>query len=150
SGTFTVVGNHMRIDCHVIAVERRSVVLTDFYEGEKAAFFELEKTLVRKLIDTIGVKLAPAERTAVARIHTADFDAFRLFSNGVAAFDNKQYDEAFRALQEASRLDSNFTLSLQTLADYQQLASSLSKQTEAMEKLEELKKQAAIDTANQE
>ncbi|WP_428262482.1 CsgG/HfaB family protein [Haliangium sp.] len=124
-GTFTVHGASMRIDARLFAVETGRVLLAEEITGDKDAFFELEKALIRKLLRALGVKLAPAERTRVAQIHTADFEAFRRFSEGVDHFDDKRYQEAIAALEQATALDAEFDLARVTLGEYQRIAADI-------------------------
>jgi len=121
AGSFTVMGGHMRLDARLFAVRTGKVLTSAAVEGERDAFFELEKDLARKLVAAAGVKPAPKERAQMARIHTADFQAFRAYSDGLAAFDAKRMDEALARLQEATRLDGSFTLAKVTLADYERV-----------------------------
>ena len=123
AGSFTVVGERMRLDARLFAVRTGKVLTSAAAEGERDAFFELEKTLARKLVAASGVKPAPKERARMARIHTADFKAFRAYSDGLAAFDAQRLDEALARLEEATRLDGDFTLARVTLADYERLVS---------------------------
>lgn len=101
--------------------------------GERDAFFELEKSLVRKLIKALGVKLRPKERAGVARIHTADFGAFKRFSGGVAHFDNKRYEEAFASLRAAMKLDADFGLARVTLGQYEQIVARIRAKADTLE-----------------
>jgi len=125
SGTFTVVGDKMRLDGRIFAVADGSIVLAEAIEGDKDAFFELEKTLVKKIVDTVGIKLQSKERGAIAKFHTTDFEAFRNFSQGVALFDEKKYDEAIAALRSAQSRDQDFKLATVTLAEYQGIIAGL-------------------------
>jgi TolB-like protein len=125
AGSFTVVGDKMRLDGRIFTVADGSVVLAEKIEGDRDAFFELEKTLVKKIVDTVGVKLQAKERGAIARLHTTDFEAFRDFSNGVALFDDKKYEEAVDALRAAQSRDQDFKLATVTLAEYQGIISRL-------------------------
>ena len=147
SGSFTVIGEKMRIDCRMFAVENGEILMAEKMEGEKNAFFELEKDLVKKIIDANGTKLAPKERADVGRIHTADFEAFRKFSQGVAAFDDKKYDQAVAALKEAESRDKDFKLAHVTLSEYEEIITKLRSQATdiltAEDQLERLKKQKA-------
>jgi TolB-like protein len=124
-GTFTVHGASMRIDARLFAVESGAVLLAEEITGDKESFFELEKALVRKLLTTLGVALAPAERTRVAQIHTADFEAFRRFSQGVAHFDEQRYQEAVEALRQATAIDGEFELARVTLSEYERIAAEI-------------------------
>jgi TolB-like protein len=150
-GTFTVHGASMRIDARLFAVETGTVLLAEEITGEKEAFFELEKALVRKLLGALGVTLAPAERTRVAQIHTADFEAFRRFSQGVAHFDEKRYQEAVEALRQATTIDGAFDLARVTLSEYERIAAEIRSRAASIEssraELERLKqdRQARTD-----
>ncbi len=125
SGTFTVHGDNMRIDARLFSVKGGEVLLAEEMTGERDAFFELEKDLVRKLVRTLGVKLAPKERAGIARIHTADFKAFRRFSEGVAYFDEARYQEALSSLRQATELDGEFNLARVTLGEYEQVVAQI-------------------------
>ncbi|HWN66818.1 MAG TPA: CsgG/HfaB family protein [Haliangium sp.] len=150
-GTFTVHGASMRIDARLFAVETGTVLLAEEITGDKEAFFELEKALVRKLLGALGVTLAPAERTRVAQIHTADFEAFRRFSQGVAHFDEKRYQEAVEALRQATAIDGAFDLARVTLSEYERIAAEIRSRAATIEssraELERLKqdRQARTD-----
>jgi TolB-like protein len=150
-GTFTVHGASMRIDARLFAVETGTVLLAEEITGDKEAFFELEKALVRKLLSALGVTLAPAERTRVAQIHTADFEAFRRFSQGVAHFDEKRYQEAVEALRQATAIDGAFDLARVTLSEYERIAAEIRSRAASIEssraELERLKqdRQARTD-----
>jgi len=122
AGSFTVVGTKMRLDARMIDVSSGSVAMTAAVEGDKDAFFELEKDLVKRLVDSVGVKTTPKERAKLGEVHTADLEAFRAYSEGIAQFDAKQYDLALKNLEKAARLDDGFDLAKRTLAQYEQLA----------------------------
>lgn len=132
-GTFVIAGNRMRIDGRVFAVQSGDVVFAEKIEGERDAFFELEKQLAGKLVDSVGIKLQPRERAAMTRVHTADFEAFRKYSQGVAAFDDKRYSEALTLLGEATKLDKDFRLAATTLEEYVQLIGKLREKADAVD-----------------
>ena len=121
SGSLTVLGDKMRIDCRLVAVDTGAVLLAEKVEGEKSAFFELEKTLAQKLVKSLGITVEPKQRALMAKVHTADFEAFQKFSEGVAQFDEKRYDDAVRALRTATQIDGEFKLAQITLAGYEEL-----------------------------
>jgi TolB-like protein len=125
TGSFTVVGENMRLDARLFRVQDGSVQFGEEISGETDAFFELEKRLVSGLIKSFGLKLAARERAAVARIHTADFEAFRSFSAGIDLFDRQAYDDALERLRDATDRDEDFKLARVTLQEYEQLIASL-------------------------
>ncbi len=125
TGSFTVLGGTMRIDARLFAVDTGKVLLADKIQGDKDAFFDLEKDLVKRLVKTTGVHMAPKERRKVARVHTADFQAFKKYSEGIAHFDAKDYVQAAAAMRQATQIDDEFDLAQMSLAEYERLASQM-------------------------
>ena len=132
-GSITIVGATMRIDARLVDATSGEVVLADKIEGDKELFFELEKALAGKLIGALGAALTPKEKARLAKIHTADFDAFRRFSDGIDAFDHKAFDDARKALREALERDAEFQLARLTLADYEVIIEKLEARSELLE-----------------
>jgi TolB-like protein len=132
-GTFVIVGNKMRIDSRLFAVQTGNVVFAEKIEGERDAFFELEKQLAGKFVSSVGIQLQPRERAALTKVHTADFAAFRKYSEGIAAFDDKRYDAALASLGEATKLDKDFKLAASTLEEYTRLIGQLRDKADAVD-----------------
>ncbi|MSQ84236.1 MAG: hypothetical protein EXR77_15355 [Myxococcales bacterium] len=133
AGTFAVVGEQMRIDSRLFAVSDGTVLLGENMTGEKDAFFELEKALVVKIVAAAGVVLAPKDRGVLAKVHTTDFEAFRSYSQGMALFDDKKYQEAIAALRAAASRDADFKLAAVTLAEYQQIIARLQSRADELQ-----------------
>jgi TolB-like protein/lysozyme family protein len=146
-GNCTVVGGKMRMDTRLIIVQSGRVLLAEMIEGDKEAFFELQKDLVNKLIASLDVKLAPKERAQVAHIHTADYQAFRQFGEGLRLHDDKKYDQAIQVLREATTRDKDFKLAALTLDEYQRLIAQIQTRSEdilvAQRDLERIKQDKA-------
>jgi TolB-like protein len=150
TGTYIIVGGKMRLDARLFGVSDGKVLLAEQIEGDKDAFFELEKQLVNKVIGVIGVKIPPKERAEVARVHTADFDAFRRFSDGIGAFDDKKYEEAMAALKEAGTRDASFKLASITLAEYERVITELRTKADAIDSANAQLKRLGDDKSIQE
>ncbi len=148
-GSFTVVGETMRLDARLVAVEGGGVVLAERIEGETEAFFELEQTLVQALVKALEVDLAPKERAGIRRIHTADFEAFRAFSRGIDRFDAEAWDDAVAALRDAAGRDEDFKLARVTLREYEEIIGRLRARSASLEtsrrELERLKRAREAD-----
>ena len=132
-GTFVIVGNKMRIDSRLFAVQTGAVVFAEKIEGERDAFFELEKQLAGKFVSSVGIQLQPRERAAMTKVHTADFEAFRKYSEGIAAFDDKRYSDALASLGAATKLDKDFRLAATTLEEYARLIGQLRDKADAVD-----------------
>jgi len=136
-GSFTVVGDQMRLDGRMITVASGAVVLAEQISGEKALFFELEQQLVAKVISLLGVKVQPKEKAALQKAHTADFQAFQKFSEGIKAFDDGRLEAAVQLLNAATAIDKDFKLASLTLSEYERLASQVRAKAEAAGKVED-------------
>jgi TolB-like protein len=133
TGSVTVAGGKMRIDARLVEVATGRVLLGESIDGQADVFFELEKSLVRKLVDAIALQMTPKERGALARIQTADFEAFRKYGAGLKLFDDKKYEQALKALREASERDTDFSLARTTLAEYERIAAGLRREADGIE-----------------
>jgi TolB-like protein len=133
TGSVTVVGAKMRIDARLVEVSTGRVLLGENIDGQADVFFELEKALVRKLVDAVAVQVTPRERGAMARVQTADFGAFRKYSLGLKLFDDKKYDQALKALREATDRDADFNLARTTLSEYERLVAGLRREADRIE-----------------
>lgn len=72
-------------------------------------FFDMQKVLVFRIFDQLGVTLTPEERVAVGIKQTNDFDAFLLYSRGLVAADAGRFEEAARFFNQASVADPAFS-----------------------------------------
>lgn len=119
AGTVTVVGPKMRIDARLFATESGDILLAESIEGATDEFFDLEKALVGKLVSATGVTMEPRVRVRVQRVHTADFKAFRTYSEGIDAFDKEDYQRSVELLAQAASIDPDFTLATLTMEQYE-------------------------------
>ena len=124
-GSFTVVGGKMRIDARLFAVDSGAIALSEKMEGAQTAFFELEQKLVKKIVDSVGVKLGRKEKADLQKPQTTDFDAFAKFSDGIVLADDKKLPEAVAAMQAAVQKDPSFALAATKLSQFQAALAAL-------------------------
>jgi len=132
-GSFTVVGGTMRLDARLLEVQTSDVVLAESLEGPREDFWDLQKQLVDRLVRALSISLTSKERFALRDPHTADFEAFRSFSSGLALFDDGRYDESLKALERAVAADETFSLAQATLRDYRELVRRLRERADAID-----------------
>lgn len=120
AGAVTILGDKMRIDARMFSVQTGKILLTEQISGAKDEFFDLPKQLVKKMVGATGVKMTPKVRVKVSRIHTADFKAFRTYSDGIQAYDAKDFKKSVKLLKLAAKIDPDFKLADLTLADYEE------------------------------
>lgn len=131
TGSFTVANDQMRIDARLANVETATIQKAAQRTGPQEEFFDLEKQVVRDLLDLAGVQLSAKERHKVDQIHTFEFDSFVKFSEGVALGDADRFEEAVQILEQVSRSDPDFGLASLTLTDIQSAAKEAARRAEA-------------------
>jgi TolB-like protein len=70
--------------------------------------FDIEKTMVLRILEVLGVTLTPAERRAMERRPTQNLGALVAFSNGVRAEAGRDLERAVTYYEAAARLDPAF------------------------------------------
>ncbi|HEX3868177.1 MAG TPA: tetratricopeptide repeat protein [Gemmatimonadaceae bacterium] len=75
--------------------------------------FTLEKNIVFKLFDDLGVTLTTAERNAIEQRPTRSLAAFLSYSQGLELEDAGRFDDASHFFDNAVRLDPNFGSAVQ-------------------------------------
>lgn len=117
----------VRVDAYTASVEGASQ--QNITEVNKLAdIFRLQKQLVYKLLQTIGInqsQLAPAVRQAIDRPHTTSIQAFKAFSNCLDLMDKGQYVEARKQCDEAVKNDPQFALAINLRAAIPDRAQSM-------------------------
>lgn len=78
--------------------------------GKMRDFFVLEKDLVFKLVDKLGVRLTTAERSSIERqVPTKDLAAFLAYGRGLDEEDRGNFKGASEQYQQAASKDPGFT-----------------------------------------
>jgi len=77
---------------------------------EQGRFFELEKEIVFKILQLLGVSLTPEEKTLLGIYHTKDFEAVIYFGQALEALDAGNWKEAKNFFQKALIEDPEFDL----------------------------------------
>ena len=76
--------------------------------GNLDKFFDLEKQLVFKIVDNMGIRLTAAEEDAIKKVPTESFNAFLYYSRGLDYADRGMYALAAVAFETAAKLDPSF------------------------------------------
>lgn len=108
----------LRLDAAISQTEDGKLVTAPEVSGRLAAFYELEKSLVFKMLEGLGrspESLDSSTRDALERIHTKNFKAFRLYSEGLNFFDQGKYREASQSFFFALEEDPGFDLARKAL-----------------------------------
>ena len=115
TGSFLIMGETMRIDARLVEVGTGEVTMAEEITGEKNTFFELEKVLKDKIINSLNINLSRTESRKIKKSQTESFDAFRAYSFSLDAFDKGDYEESIKFLEKATDTDDNFNLAWEKL-----------------------------------
>jgi tetratricopeptide (TPR) repeat protein len=69
---------------------------------------QLQKQITFAIIDSLGIKLTPEEKDAIAKIPTESFEAFLAYSRGLDQLDHGNHDAASEQFARALSLDPGF------------------------------------------
>lgn len=108
NGSMVQAGRQLTVESNVIDVATSELVAPVSVTNELDNFFVLQKQLVFRVFEQLGVTLTPAERQLVDRQATTNFNAFLSYSRGLMAADDGRFEDAARYFQEARSLDPGF------------------------------------------
>jgi TolB-like protein len=98
----------LKLDAAVVDASNSSVVASGTGSDQLQQIFALEKQVLFRLLDQMGVAITPAERRALSERPTADLQAFLAFSRGLEAEDRGDYAGAEAGYAAALARDPNF------------------------------------------
>jgi len=98
----------VRLDAAVVDATNSNVVATGTASDQLQQLFALEKQVLFRLLDQMGISVTPAERRALSERPTADLQAFLAFSRGLEAEDRGDYQAAEAGYSAAVARDPNF------------------------------------------
>ena len=118
-----LAGGRLRLDANIADAGARAALPVGEISGELARFFRLEKNLVFKVIEELGITLTEAEEKAILTIPTENLLAFLAYSRGLEARDRGDLAGAQKEFQEAIKIDPKFS-NAQTQLERSQAASN--------------------------
>ncbi len=98
----------IRLDASVVNAINASVVASGTGNEQLQQLFALQKQVMFRLVEQMGITLSPAERRALSERPTADLQAFLAFSRGLEAEDRGDYEAANANFSAAVARDPNF------------------------------------------
>lgn len=104
-----LAGGRLRLDANLADATVSAAQPVGETSGELARFFRVEKNLVFKVIDELGLRLTEAEEKAILTIPTENLLAFLAYARGLDARDRGDFAGAEKEFQEAVKIDPQFT-----------------------------------------
>ena len=112
-GAITIVNEReVRVDGAVLLTAQRSTRGQLNGQNSVDAIFDLEKQLVFRIYELLGVTLTPAERERINENRSANLIAFLNYGRGLEALDRGSYTEASSHFNQATRVDPSFSRAL--------------------------------------
>jgi TolB-like protein len=115
----------LRLDAAVVDATNSTVVATGTASEQLQQLFTLEKQVLFRLLDQMGMALTPAERRALSERPTADLQAFLAFSRGLEADDRGDFAAADAEYSAALARDPNFRQARERQTSAQRSAQAL-------------------------
>lgn len=117
TGSFLTMDPQLRVDIRLIEIATATVVIGESVVGERARLFELQQTLVKRFVDALKVKLAPA----VMPRTKADYSAVLAYSHALEQVDRGQLEGARSSMQQVVKKSPAFVLARVRLGDIERL-----------------------------
>ena len=122
NGSIMQDGDRLRVDAAIVSTQTSQASGGATSENVLAELFTIEKAIVLKLFEDLGVVLTTAERALIEERPTRSMQAFLAYSRGLKLEDEGKYDDAARSFNDASRLDPSFGAASQRSRESSQAA----------------------------
>ncbi len=109
-GSFTIMGDMMRMDVRIIKVESSELVMAESVSGEIKNFMALETELATKIADTLKTSLKEVPGKSKSSI-----DAALYFSKGLDAMDKGNKKKAQKLFNKAIKLDPKYKIQVRAI-----------------------------------
>lgn len=124
-GHYRVASDNISMDAGIYSADDDQLPDIETTSGAVSRLFDLQKELVAKLLDNLGVPLTEDQLARIGRAPTENLRAFTLFSRGLQLEDGQDYQRAAALYQEAFELDPGFTLAGQKAAECRAISTQL-------------------------
>lgn len=98
----------VRLDAAMVNATNASVVASGTASDQLQQLFTMQKAVLLRLVEQMGITLSPAEQRAVSERPTVDLQAFLAFSRGLEAEDRGDWRSAEANFSAAVARDPNF------------------------------------------
>ena len=109
-GSFTIMGDMIRMDVRIIKVESSELVTAESVSGETKNFMALETELATKIADALKTSLKKLPGKSRSSI-----DAALYFSKGIDAMDKGDKKKAQKLFNKAIELDPTYKIQVQAI-----------------------------------
>lgn len=114
----------VKVDAAVVDARDAKIVATGSGQDKLQELFALEKQILFRLVEQMGITLTPADRRALSERPTADLQAFLAYSRGLESEDRGDWAAAATNFSTAVARDPNFRAAKAKEAKAQSVASA--------------------------
>ena len=107
-GSFTKVGERMRLDTRLIRTETGELVKADQITRKTDDFFKLIDDAAELVAKDLELKVSDAERGAIQKADNESMDALIYYSEGLELYDRGEYRKAYEKFREALRVNPDY------------------------------------------
>jgi len=118
-GSFMVMGDMVRIDARLVKTETGEVLMAESTSGSAKRFLDLEKDLVRKIAQNLGIALETVQ-TGGKEKTGSDIQAALLYSKGLEAMDKGDNDEGRKFFNQCIKADPSYRERISGIKGFQQ------------------------------
>ena len=119
-GSVRKAGSHVRITVQLINAADGFNVWSERYDREMKDIFEIQDEITLAVVDALKVKLLGAEKSAVLKRHTENFEAYQLYLKGRFFWNKrtgKDLQKAAEYFKQAIEKEPNYAAALSGLAE---------------------------------
>ncbi|MCT4580568.1 MAG: DUF4145 domain-containing protein [Flavobacteriales bacterium] len=109
TGSFFELMGRLRIDSRLIDVETGKIIKSEGVDGPTGTFFDLEKSLVTKMVSGFEVELKPEEKEAMEdKAEKISYQSSLLFSESLDLIDKGDHHKAIEKLEKVLEENPDF------------------------------------------
>jgi TolB-like protein len=107
-GSFTKVGERMRLDTRLIRTETGELIKADQLTRKTDDFFKLIDDAAELVAKDLELKVSDAERGAIQKADNESMDALIYYSEGLDLYDRGEYRKAYEKFREALKVNPDY------------------------------------------
>ena len=96
-------GDRLRVNVTLVDAASNAVLWSENYDSKPSDLFELQDSIVRKIVDTLQVQLTEAERQRAARRYTISIEAYDDFLRGQSLYARHTREDNLQAREYYQR-----------------------------------------------
>jgi TolB-like protein/DNA-binding winged helix-turn-helix (wHTH) protein len=126
TGSVTQMENRLIVKVELVDVQNSSQLWGEQFKRQVSDILALQATIVKRITETLWLKLTGRERKSSVKQHTRNFDAYLLYLKGIYFLNRRTKEDVKRAIQyleQAISIDPDYAMAYRALASCYNLLS---------------------------